>query len=140
MKVAPAIRSVLKRSFGRYVVVGLSVYLFELLVIFVSQRLGASPLVAVSLGFWVGLVTSFTLQKFVTFNDSRTHHRILLPQVAAVTLLVLFNFGFTVGVTKLLAAVLPVVVIRTLTLGITTIWNFYLYKTRIFRLGEGTTY
>lgn len=126
----------LKRPGIRYLIVGGSVYLFELVVIYVAQHNGASAVVAVGLSFWLGLIVSFVLQKVVTFSDKRTHHKILIPQIVAVTLLVLFNFGFTILVTKLLAHALPAVVTRTIALGVTTIWNFYLYKTRIFKTDE----
>src|SRR6202022_1655783 len=107
-------------------------YACELVVLVVAQQAGASAIVAVAISFWLGLLISFTLQKLVAFGDTRTHHRVLVPQIAAFSLLVLFNFGFTILVTKLLQDELPTVVIRTLALGVTTIWNFYLYKTRIF--------
>jgi putative flippase GtrA len=123
----------LHTPFGRYIVIGVSVYIFELAVIVIAENLGATPVVAVGLSFWLGLLVSFFLQKLVTFGDKRMHHRVLLPQLIAVTLLVLFNFGFTLLVTKLLQNILPAVITRTLALGITTIWNFYLYKTRIFK-------
>jgi putative flippase GtrA len=123
----------LHTPFGRYLIIGVSVYIFELVVIFAAQALGASAILAVGLSFWLGLLVSFFLQKLVTFGDRRMHHRILIPQLIAVALLVLFNFGFTLAVTKLLQNVLPAVATRTLALGITTIWNFYLYKTRIFK-------
>lgn len=116
----------------RYLVVGVSVYLFELVVIVIALRAGASNVWAVGISFWSGLLVSFFLQKLVTFGDKRMHHRILLPQLVAVTLLVLFNFGFTLLVTKITQHLVPAVVSRTVALGITTIWNFYLYKTRIF--------
>jgi len=123
----------LSKPFHRYLVIGVSVYLFELAVIVVAQLSGAGPVLAVALSFWLGLLVSFGLQKIVTFNDRRLHHRILIPQLVAVTLLVIFNFGFTVLVTKLLSPPLPAVITRTLALGTTTVWNFYLYRTRIFK-------
>lgn len=123
----------LRTPFGRYLLIGGLVFLFELLVIVVAQQLGASSLVAVGLSFWLGLIVSFILTKFVTFGDKRTHHRVLVPQIVAVSLLVLFNFGFTLLVTELLSELLPPTITRTLALGITTFWNFYLYKTRIFK-------
>jgi putative flippase GtrA len=126
----------LHTPFGRYLIIGFSVYVFELVVIFAAQALGASAILAVGLSFWLGLLVSFFLQKLVTFGDRRMHHRILIPQLIAVALLVLFNFGFTLAVTKLLQNVLPAVATRTLALGITTIWNFYLYKTRIFKTDD----
>jgi putative flippase GtrA len=116
----------------RYLVIGVSVYAFELAVIVMALRAGASNVWAVGISFWAGLLVSFFLQKLVTFHDKRMHHRIVLAQFIAVTMLVLFNFGFTLLVTKLLQPLAPAVVSRTLALGITTLWNFYLYKTRIF--------
>ena len=83
------VRTILHTPFGRYLIIGGLVYLFELLVIVVAQELGASPLLAVGLSFWLGLIVSFVLTKFVTFGDKRTHHKILIPQIVAVSLLVL---------------------------------------------------
>lgn len=130
------VRQFLARPSRRYLVIGGSVYLIELAVIVVAQKLGASPTLAVGISFWIGLIISFTLTKLVTFGDKRIHHRILVPQIIAFSLLVLFNFGFTILVTSWLQNILPPVVTRTIALGITTIWNFYLYRTRIFKTGE----
>ena len=127
------IRALLRKPGGRYLVVGGSIYALELVVIVIAQQLGASAVVAVGLSFWIGLVVSFALQKLVTFGDKRVHHKVLLPQIIAFSLLVAFNFGFTILVTRLLQHQLPAVATRTLALGITTIWNFYLYRTRIFK-------
>jgi putative flippase GtrA len=120
----------------RYVVIGGSVYVFEILMIVVLQHLGASAVVAVGISFWLGLMVSFVLQKLITFSDRRMHRQVLLPQVIAFSALVLFNFGFTLVLTKLFEHVLPAVVTRTLAVGMTTIWNFYLYKTRIFKSAD----
>jgi len=129
-------KALLDRPFGRYLIIGGSVYLFELIVIFMAQHAGSSAVVAVGLSFWLGLIVSFLLTKFVTFRDKRTHHKVLIPQILAVSLLVVFNFGFTLLVTKLLSDELPAVICRTIALGITTIWNFYLYRTRIFKTDD----
>ncbi|HEX7484410.1 MAG TPA: GtrA family protein [Candidatus Saccharimonadales bacterium] len=130
----------LKKPSHRYLVTGISVYLFELLVILVAEKLGASGILAVGLSFWLGFMVSFGLQKAFTFKDKRTHHRILVPQIIAYALLVLFNFGFTLLVTQLLVALVPAVVTRTVALGITTVWNFYLYRTRIFKTDDNLVY
>lgn len=127
---------ILEKPFNRYLIIGVSVYVFELAVIFIAQGFGANALIAVGLSFWLGLIVSFVLQKVITFKDKRLQHRVLIPQVIAFSLLVLFNFGFTLFVTKLLSPPLPAVATRTVALGITTIWNFYLYKTRIFKSSE----
>lgn len=132
--------ALVKGQFGRYLVVGGSVYILELLVIVVGQRAGLSAVPAVALAFWIGLVISFILQKFVTFGDHRTHHKVVLKQVLAVSLLVSWNFLFTIGVTKLLVHHAPPTVTRTIALLITTLWNFYLYRTSIFREPENPVY
>jgi putative flippase GtrA len=134
------VQALLQKPGYRYLIVGGSVYALELIVIIVAQQLGSSAVVAVGLSFWVGLVVSFGLQKLVTFGDKRTHHKVLLPQIMAFSLLVAFNFGFTILVTKLLQHQLPAVVTRTLALGVTTIWNFYLYRTRIFKTDADPVY
>ncbi len=130
------VRNFLAKPIGRYLIIGGSVFLLEIAIIIIAQSLGASPTLAVGISFWLGLIISFTLTKLVTFGDKRVHHRILLPQIIAFSLLVMFNFGFTILVTSWLQDVVPPVVTRTIALGVTTIWNFYLYRTRIFKNGE----
>jgi putative flippase GtrA len=127
------LRSLQKSTTSRYVSIGLFVYVVELLVIVIAQHFGSSPTVAVAFSFWIGLLISFFLQKIVTFRDKRMHHKVLLPQIIAVSLLVVFNFGFTIEVTRLLKDHIPAVGTRTIALGVTTLWNFYLYRTRIFK-------
>jgi putative flippase GtrA len=121
----------------RYLIIGGGVYIFELLVIVIAEWSGLHAVAAIGISFWLGLLASFILQKLITFGDKRLHHKVLVPQLLAFSLLVLFNFGFTLLMAKLLAHVWPAVVIRTIALAITTIWNFYLYKTHIFV--KGTT-
>jgi putative flippase GtrA len=128
------LKRLMKRPLYRYIVIGGSVYILELLTILIAQHLGASALLAVGLSFWLGLIVSFILQKLVTFSDKRAHHKVLIPQIIAFSLLVLFNFMFTLLVTKLLSPQMPAVITRTIALCITTIWNFYLYKTKIFKI------
>jgi len=120
-----------KRSV-RYLIVGGAVYLLELWIIVVAQQRGATPTEAVAISFTAGLIVSFFLQKIVTFGDKRMHHKVVLRQAIAVGLLVVWNLCFTVLLTRLLQSVVPPTVTRTIALLITTIWNFYLYKTRIF--------
>ena len=116
---------------GRYLLVGGLVYLIELIIIVITRSTGASSVTSVTLSFWVGVVLSFALQKLVTFQDRRMHHKILGGQIIAVGALVLFNYGFTVGLVASLSAASPIIT-RTIALVITTVWNYYLYKTRIF--------
>jgi putative flippase GtrA len=131
--VKSSLRTLLQRSGVRYVLVGGGVYLLELLIIIVAQRLGASAVYAVIISFIAGTAVSFLLQKLVTFGDKRMQHRVVISQLIATTLLLCWNLGFTILVTKLFVHVWPAVVSRTIALAITVIWNFYLYKTKIFK-------
>jgi len=135
-----AVRILLRQPLYRYIIVGGSVYVAEIGIILLAQHMGASSVFAVGVSFWIGLVLSFVFQKFVAFNDKRTHHRVLVPQITMVAVLVLFNFGFTLFVVKVGGSHVPAVVSRTIALGITTIWNFYLYKTRIFKTSDELIY
>ena len=126
------LRALLQRPSYRYLLVGGSVYAFEIAVILVAQWFGSGQVLAVAISFCLGTIVSFWLQKLVTFSDKRLHHKVLAVQFIATSLLVAFNFVFTLLVVKLLASYMIAVVSRTIALGITTIWNFFLYKTRIF--------
>lgn len=130
------VQVLLQRRGIRYLIVGGTVYILELIIIIIAQKFGASPTLSVAISFIIGLIVSFFLQKLFSFRDKRMHHKILIPQVVAVGLLVIWNFCFTIGLTRLLQDVLPPTVTRTIALGITVIWNYYLYKTRIFTPSE----
>jgi putative flippase GtrA len=132
-KLVTLVRELTRRPFGRYLIIGGLVYVFELIVIVAAIGLGASPVLAVGVSFWLGLIVSFILTKFITFSDRRTQHKVVLAQVVAVGLLVLFNFVFTLIVAHMLRDVVPAVISRTIALAITTLWNFQLYKTKIFK-------
>ncbi len=128
-----SITSLLHRPFGRYLIIGGFGYLFEILVITGCRSLGASAVLAISISFWLGTLLSFFLQKIIAFRDRRMHSRILIPQAMAVTVLIVWNYGFTVLLTSMLDNSLPVTAIRTIALIITTAWNYFLYKKLIFK-------
>ncbi len=127
------LKNLIKRLNKRYLTIGISVYILELLIIIVAQSLGASGVMAVGISYWVGLVVAFILQKLIGFKDKRMHHKVLIPQILAFSLLVLINFIFSLVVTKLLSPPLPAVLTRTIALAISTVWNYYLYNKHIFR-------
>ena len=127
------LKLVLQKPGYRYLIIGGGVYVFELAVIVDAQSMGVGAPWAVAISFCLGTAVSFFLQKLVTFGDKRMHHKVLIPQIAATALLIVWNLTFSVAITKLLQDRLPAVTTRTIALAITTIWNFYLYKTRIFK-------
>lgn len=118
--------------------VGLAVYFIEVVVIFVSQKFGAGTVMAVAVSYWVGFLISFLLQKFLTFSDKRTHRSVLLPQIVAYALLVIFNFAFTIVMTKIFEKNLSAIAIRSITLFITAMWNYYIFKTSIFKINDNS--
>ena len=132
MNLKTKIQKYSQNTLHRYIVIGGSVYAFEVLVILLSQKLGASPVTAVGIGFWVGLIVSFLLTKFVTFSDNRKNTKVVVSQTVAYGALVLFNFLFALLIAKIFENILPAVVSRTISLAITTIWNYFLYKKHIF--------
>lgn len=123
----------LSKTTQRYLIIGSLVYVFELLVIVVAQAWGANAVAAVGVSFWLGLIVSFGLQKLLSFGDKRMHYKILLSQIIAFSLLVLFNFGFTLLVTYLISPPMTAFFSRTIALAITTVWNFYIYRKFIFK-------
>jgi putative flippase GtrA len=125
--------STILAKYKTYLIVGISVYIFEVAIILVTQHLGGSSLLAVTLSFWFGLVASFLLQKLVTFKDKRMHHKVLINQIVLFSLLCVFNYGFTLLAVWLLSPPIPTVICRTGALGLTTLWNFAIYKTRLFK-------
>jgi putative flippase GtrA len=126
------LKNLIKRLNHRYLIIGVAVYLFELVVIVVAQKRGASPLLAVGLSFWLGLIVSFILQKIVTFKDKRMHHKILIPQILGFLALVLVNFCFTLLLTKLISPPVPAILARSIALAITMVWNLYIYRSYVF--------
>lgn len=126
-------KRILAKPSVRYVLVGGSAYVIEVAIIVLVQRAHGTSIEAVALSYCVGLVYTFILQKFFSFGDKRTHHTVLLPQILMITALVIFNFIFTVALTALLQHTLPAIVTRTIAIGITVMWNYYLYKAHIFK-------
>jgi putative flippase GtrA len=120
----------------RYLVIGVSVYGYEVAIILLLQWLRFSGVFAVSVSFWSGLFVSFLLQKIVTFRDHRRHHAIIIRQILVYSLLIVWNYCFTIAFTRIFENYIPPTVCRTIALGISTLWNFYLYKTKIFNVSE----
>lgn len=127
-------RSVLKR----YAVVGASAYVIEMSCLLVLRHfLGLSPVSAVAISFWIGLIVAFVFQKLITFKnyDKRTH--IVFGQMLAYGLLVVWNYGFTLLSVKLLSRSVSVFIVRTAVILIITSWNFIVY-TKLFNQKQET--
>ena len=117
----------------RYLIVGGIAYVLEITVLYLLHYvLGLSSVKAVAISFWFGFVIAFALQKVVTFENYEKRPHILSGQVIGYSLLVAWNYGFTLAAVKVLSNHLSVIVIRTTVIMIVTVWNFVIYK-RLFQ-------
>ena len=127
--------NVIKPQLIRYLLVGITAYVCEMVTLFgLHDGAGLSPVRSVAISFWVGLVIAFILQKLVAFQNYDRRSHILATQVLVYGLLVGWNYAFTLLAVKLLEGSLSVFVIRTLVIVVVTGWNFaiysHLFKTR----------
>lgn len=116
----------------RYLVIGVGAYFIEMSFLYALKRAGMNNVEAVAISFWVSLITTFILQKFITFRDVARSRKHLTRQVILYLLLVLFNYTFTLLIVAGIGQKISVFIARTLTIICTTVWNYYFYKTHIF--------
>jgi putative flippase GtrA len=122
-------------SFFRYVFVGGLTYVVDIAVLVgLYSGLHTSRALAASASFWVGLLFSFMLQKFVAFQDYQKEVKAISKQALSYGLLVAFNYILTIFVVSLFPG-RDIVYSRTLAVAITTIWNYLIYKKLVFRRG-----
>lgn len=116
----------------RYLLVGGGSYVIEIGVLFSLKKLGLSNLASVAISFWIGLISSFLLQKFITFKSSSPSKKHLGMQIILYLSLVAFNYVFTLLLVGTIGKAINVLIIRTLAIICTTVWNYYFYKIHIF--------
>lgn len=117
----------------RYILIGGVSYALELSVLlFLAYLLHLSPELSVACSFWIGLIASFLLQKYVAFNNKTSGKKVIGRQSALYGSLVIFNYFFTIGFVSVTTGLFGLVVARTLALITTTFWNYFVYK-KIFR-------
>jgi putative flippase GtrA len=118
-----------KRTLVRYILVGGVAYFLEITSLyFLNHVAGLSPLKSVAISFWVGFVVAFVLQKFITFQNYDKRARIVMGQLALYSLLVVWNYAFTLVLVKFFASTISVFIVRTVAILIITSWNFFIYK------------
>lgn len=123
------IQKLVQHQIVRYLFIGGLSFVIEISVLFaLNQLLHVPPTISVAISFWVGFIIAYILQKLVTFQNKEKSKRALAKQLAGYTLLVLWNYGFTLLVVELFQNNISVVVLRTIVIVITTIWNYALYK------------
>ena len=120
----------------RYLFVGGLSFVIEISVLYIlNQLLHIHPTVSVAISFWVGFIVAYVLQKLVTFKNKERTRRAIAKQLIGYSLLVLWNYLFTLAVVELFQDSLSVLLLRAIVIAITTIWNYVLYK-KLFRVTE----
>jgi putative flippase GtrA len=116
------------KSLPRYLVAGILSYVFELSCLLAFHKyLGYSVELSTAIAFWLGIISSFLLQKLFAFQDYDRAMKTLAHQTGAYMLLVGFNYVFTLGVVALFPQNL-ILLSRTLALCTVTLWNYFIYK------------
>lgn len=117
----------------RYIFIGGVSYAVELIVLLsLANLLLLSPELSVACSFWIGLIVSFLLQKYIAFGNSVSDKKTVGKQTTLYGLLVLFNYSFTIAFVGIFTDLLGLFVARTAALLLTTIWNYLAYKKLIF--------
>lgn len=117
----------------RYVVVGGTSYVIELVLLLTIFHLGnTSQTVAAAISYWVGLMIAFSLQKLIAFRDYRRELKILSQQGVLYGALTLWNYFFTLMVVSLFSSKY-ILLSRTLAQVIFSCWNYIIYKKVIFK-------
>jgi putative flippase GtrA len=117
----------------RYLFIGGVSYVVEMAaLLLLVKTFSISSTLAVAISFWIGLTTSFTLQKYVAFKNTGGDKKTFGKQVLLYGALVLFNYSFTLLFVGVLSPVFGLILTRTLALLLTVSWNYLLYQ-RIFK-------
>lgn len=117
----------------RYVFVGGFAYVTEMVVLFSLQTwLHFSNVAAVAISFWVGFLVAFVLQKYIAFQNREASRRVIARQLAGYSVLVVWNYIFTLVLVRVLGQHMPVMLSRTFAIIMITAWNYGFYK-KIFK-------
>lgn len=125
--------NIVNNSVFRYILVGGSSFLLELIILFIlSSILHVGTVTAVSISFFVGLTLSFLLQKTFTFSDKAFQKNKVASQAIYYLLLVGFNYLFTLVFVSVFDGFMGVLMARAVALLVTTFWNYFIYKYYIY--------
>lgn len=128
------IRKLARHQIIRYLFVGGFSFIIEITLLYIlSHTLHIPAAISVTISFWVGFIVAYVLQKLVAFQNKEKSRRAITKQIIGYSLLVLWNYGFTILVVELFHSSVSVVVLRTIVIVITTLWNYVLYK-KLFKV------
>ncbi len=118
---------------GRFAIVGvintlIDFALFTLLFFAVELPI----LAANSIGYIAGTTNGFILNKYWTFTESR-HHGQVSRQFPLFFVLYLIGLGISNLVVWLLAPIVPALLAKAISIGISMVWNFWSTRRFVYR-------
>jgi putative flippase GtrA len=123
----------LQNSIFRFLFVGGLTYIVDMAVLIgLYSGFHTSRTIAAGASFWVGLLFSFLLQKFVAFQDYQNEVKAISRQAAWYAVLVAFNYVLTLLIVSLFPSKY-LILSRTAAVIVTACWNYVFYKKIIFR-------
>ena len=127
------LKKALQHSVFRFLFVGGLTYIVDMAVLIgLYSGLHTQRTVAAGASFWVGLLFSFVLQKFVAFQDYKKEVKAISRQAAWYAVLVGFNYALTLIIVSLFPSKY-LILSRTAAVAVTSCWNYVFYKRIIFR-------
>ena len=124
-----ALKNLFNKRIAHYFVVGISVYMLEMMILFMSIKLlGLSDEISVTISYWFGLISSFISQKILVFRNKSYHPLHLSRQALGFAILIIWNYFFTLGMVNYLTPRFSVLIVRTVAIVIITTWNYKLYQ------------
>lgn len=130
----PLYKKITSNTLVRYIFIGGMSFLIEIAAIFLLVHAIHLPSVAaVAISFWVGLIVSFVLQKYLAFQDKRISPKHLLKQSISYGILIIINYLFTLLFVSYFEDMINLFLARTIALVITTGWNYVIYSKIIFK-------
>ena len=123
------ITTILGSRVARYLLVGGLSYLIEMgCLVGLRNGLGLGATLSVAISFWIGFVVAYILQKFIAFQNHDRSKQVIAKQLVGYSLLVGWNYIFTLVVVGVFEQYASVFLLRTIIIIITTLWNYAIYR------------
>ncbi|MFA5210953.1 MAG: GtrA family protein [Patescibacteria group bacterium] len=122
----------MRKQFIKYFTVGLSSFFLDIFsLILLKEYLFISATLAVIINQILIIIYNFNLNKYWTFKNKAIDHK----QFVRYLTLVLFNYFFSVAVMYIFNELLnfDYRLVRTATIIIMVMWNFFIYKFWVYR-------
>ncbi len=122
----------MRKQFIKYFTVGLSSFFLDIFsLILLKEYLFISATLAVIINQILIIIYNFNLNKYWTFKNKEIDHK----QFVRYLTLVLFNYFFSVAVMYIFNELLnfDYRLVRTATIIIMVMWNFFIYKFWVYR-------